>query len=68
MNKPGAPLRVDHTYQEISAGDPAPPRLAQIINSPYTRLGSHKTPAPTIPSSHITTYGAIEKKANIIPL
>ena len=56
MDKPSAPPRLEHTSPLLSSGNsapprvdtPAPPRVAQRINSPYPRVGKHRTPAPTI--------------------
>ena len=62
MHKPGETSRVEQTSPEQSAGEPAPPRVdttvpqrvAQRINAPYTRVGTHKITAPTIIYSHTT--------------
>ena len=56
MDKPSAPPKLEHTSPLLSSGNsapprmdtPAPPRVAQRINSPYPRVGKHRTPAPTI--------------------
>ena len=62
-------------HQHKFLGDPAPPwvetpetlRVAQIPNAPSPRMGTHKTPASTIPYALTTRHMALNNKSSMIP-